>query len=216
MQAEEEERVSEIGEEIGEDLGEEIASRFVGTGVTDILSTVAQEVVRRGIPALASMSFGPAAGVAVGALLVIAFKLYKSRNAIKDYDKLILADERDVISVNEKLEKLYERREKLRQALEKAPPYRKRLIEQSIKSVEASIRNLEELYALLQIRLEARKKILMLGGKKLAKAIEDIAKHIEKGEVPSKEVYKILEKASSNLEKTRVKEAVLLKIIENL
>ncbi len=193
-------------------------ARKLNEDTTDLIEDVAKAVLttvaKKAIPSAASMAAGPLAGIAVGALIVAATKIYEHRQKMSREGIELRGDERDIVLVNEELERLYERRRKLEQALGRAPPRRRRLIENTIAALDNRIEMLEEYYELLQLRIEAMRRLDALGGKKLVKEVEKIMDRIEKGKPIDKELYRVIKEAEERLEKINASETVLLKILE--
>ncbi len=179
----------------------------------DVAKAVLATVAKKAVPSAASMAAGPLAGIAVGALIVAAAKIYEHRKKAAAQGIELRGDERDIVLVNEELERLYARKEKLEKALEKTTGRRKRIIEESLRAVEDRIMFLEEYYELLQLRVEAMRKLRMIGDKGLLKEAEKIMRRIEKGEPVDKDLYKLIERAERELDKIHASETVILRIL---
>jgi len=120
----------------------------------------------------------------------------------------------DIIELNTKLEELYKRREKLLRAREKAgSPLRRRMVDESLRSTDAMIRDLEEALELVTVLVEARRRISTVLGEKEAKKIDELVKRVQRGADPADPIYKLTREIEEKLEKTRLTTAALSQVI---
>ena len=189
-------------------------SSFIGSTGEEgrALQEILEEVGRRVASAAASMTLGPAAGLAVGVALAAAIKLSKKRKALREAG--LTKAEVDIIELNTKLEELYKRREKLLKAREKTTsPLRRRMVDESLRSTDAMIRDLEEALELVTVMAEARRRIATVLGEKEAKKIDELVKRVQRGADPADPIYKLSKEIEERLEKTRLTTTALSQII---
>ncbi len=165
------------------------------------LGSTIVDLGRRAVSTVVSIQAGPAAGLAVGVAFAAAYLLYRRRQRLAR--KGLSTEERSVVEIRYKIDQLYKRREELEKALEHAKrPVQRRMLLQSLQSTDSMIRDLEDVLELYNVLIEAKRRISTTLGPKAAKDVEKVLSRIEKGEEPSENIYKLLTKIETQVDRT--------------
>lgn len=165
------------------------------------IKDLAIEAGRKALSAAISIQAGPVAGLAAGVALAAALAVVRRRRRLA---KTTVGEvEADVIAINKRLEELYARRRKLEEAMEAAKTRaQKRMISQAIRNTDSMIRDLEDMLELTMVLEEARLRVKTVLGPKAARELDKLLSRIEKGQLPSDDLYKILERINQKIDNT--------------
>ncbi|MEB3764882.1 MAG: hypothetical protein GSR77_01770 [Desulfurococcales archaeon] len=159
------------------------------------------ETGKRLVSVVVGMQAGPVAGAAVGAALAAAYLIYRRKKRLAS--KGLTVEEANIINLRIKIDRLYQRREELEQAISAAKrPSQRRMLMDALRNTDSMIRDLEDILELYNTLLEARRRIETLLGPKAAREVDKILQRVEKGEEPGEQVYKLLQKVEDKIDKT--------------
>ncbi len=180
----------------------------------DVVREVGSKAAERILPALAFIATGPVGALTANIIIVSSVLILKLRGRrIKSLEDAEAQDLARLVELTAQIDEKRSEVERLRSQLEAAEGPRRRILEETLKTEESILRNLEEEYELTQLRILAIRRLWSLGDEKLKREIEKIIKSIQEGKVTEKQ-YQAIKTVERLWEERQLQTATLKAMLE--